>query len=107
MQGVEPIRHAHLSHENLLPFYGVYYIGQTSRICLVSPWVKNGNLRDYLNNHIQLPRLPFVNSGFSRGHSTAHHYFKVFDIVDGLSYLHRLGIIHGGLKPVGAFINFD
>ncbi len=52
---------SHLSHPNLLPFYGIYqaddYLG---RVCLVSPWMKNGNVNEYLNAHPETPRLPLV-----------------------------------------------
>ncbi len=51
---------AHLSHDNVLPFYGVFLRGESNRICLVSPWMKNGNLRDYLQRTPGAPRLPFV-----------------------------------------------
>lgn len=51
---------AHLSHPNILSFYGAYTIGETQRVCLVSPWMKNGNLRDYVNEYPQEPRMPWV-----------------------------------------------
>lgn len=50
---------SHLSHSNILPFYGVYSIDDSQKICLVSPWMENGNLHDYLNRTQQSP-LPLV-----------------------------------------------
>ncbi|KXN93008.1 Transcription factor Sp2 [Leucoagaricus sp. SymC.cos] len=52
---------AHMSHENILPFYGTYVSDRaTSRICLVSPFMKNGNLETFLRNNPTTPRLPLV-----------------------------------------------
>ncbi|KAJ7021268.1 hypothetical protein C8F04DRAFT_922954, partial [Mycena alexandri] len=37
-----------LSHPNLLPFFGLYYLDR--RLCLISPWMQNGNILAYLRN---------------------------------------------------------
>jgi serine/threonine protein kinase len=38
-----------LRHPNVLPFYGVYHQDNTrSRACLVSPWLENGNIKQFL-----------------------------------------------------------
>jgi serine/threonine protein kinase len=39
-----------LSHPNLLPFYGIYFLEDTleTRFCLVSPWMENGNVVEFL-----------------------------------------------------------
>ena len=39
-----------LSHPNVLPFYGVYFMKGTreTRFCLVSPWMENGNVVEFL-----------------------------------------------------------
>lgn len=50
---------AHLSHANILPFYGVYTIGE---ICLVSPWMEKGNLHDYVDKHPEESRIPWVSA---------------------------------------------
>lgn len=52
---------AHLSHENILPFYGVYLSDEaTPRVCIVSPWIQNGDLLDFLNEFPESPRIPLV-----------------------------------------------
>jgi serine/threonine protein kinase len=33
---------------NLLPFLGIYYLDK--RLCLVSPWMENGNVMEFLRN---------------------------------------------------------
>ncbi|KAJ7828964.1 hypothetical protein B0H13DRAFT_2213778, partial [Mycena leptocephala] len=35
-----------LYHPNLLPFFGLYYAD--NRLCLVSPWMENGNVMEFL-----------------------------------------------------------
>ena len=40
-----------LSHPNILPFYGVHFLEDTldNKICLVSPWMENGNMVEFLD----------------------------------------------------------
>ncbi|KXN84535.1 Ribosomal protein S6 kinase alpha-5 [Leucoagaricus sp. SymC.cos] len=58
----ELILWAHSSHPNVLPFYGVFVQGAkgSPQTCLVSPFMKNGNLRDYAPRLSQKSRLPLV-----------------------------------------------
>lgn len=51
---------AHLSHSNILPFYGVFLVNKTLKTGLVSPWMEKGNLCDYSKNLSQERRLPLV-----------------------------------------------
>ncbi|KXN82330.1 hypothetical protein AN958_02678 [Leucoagaricus sp. SymC.cos] len=45
-----------LHHPNILPFYGIYYRDkERKQICLVSPWLPNGNLIDYLKKYPSKP----------------------------------------------------
>ncbi|KAJ3574734.1 hypothetical protein NP233_g1566 [Leucocoprinus birnbaumii] len=83
---------AHSSHPNILPFYGVLLEGDTEfqRICLVSPFMKNGNLHDYAPRLAQKSRLLLIS-----------------DVINGLLYLHVLGIIHGDLKGENVLISND
>ncbi|EKM78777.1 hypothetical protein AGABI1DRAFT_12585, partial [Agaricus bisporus var. burnettii JB137-S8] len=77
----EAVLWAHLTHENILPFYGVYIQQPSGRICLISPWMDKGDLSKYLSNFPSAPRLPLV-----------------LDIIAGLRYLHASDIVHGDLK---------
>ncbi|KAF5351192.1 hypothetical protein D9756_008184 [Leucocoprinus leucothites] len=83
----EAILWSQLSHPNILPFYGIYYLGEEKRMCLVSPWMTNGNLVNYLQDHPLAPRRPFI-----------------CDVVTGLEYLHESNIIHGDLKGVNVLV---
>ncbi|KAF9448597.1 kinase-like protein [Macrolepiota fuliginosa MF-IS2] len=79
---------SHLSHRNLLPFYGIYQLNDgTERVCLVSPWMKNGNICDYLINNPDAPRIPLIR-----------------DIILGLDYLHRRNVVHGDLKGANILV---
>ena len=50
-----------LSHPNLLPFYGIYYLeDRHGRVCLVSPWMNNGNIKDYLPENPRVNRVLLV-----------------------------------------------
>ncbi|KXN82473.1 hypothetical protein AN958_02525 [Leucoagaricus sp. SymC.cos] len=43
-QAKELILWSHLSHPNIVPFYGVWVPDETAQICMVSPWMTNGDL---------------------------------------------------------------
>ncbi|KAJ7719008.1 hypothetical protein B0H16DRAFT_1796267, partial [Mycena metata] len=46
--GREALIWRQLCHPNLLPFFGLYKI--EDKLCLVSPWMENGNIMQYLRN---------------------------------------------------------
>lgn len=88
---------AHLSHPNILSFYGVYL---EKRICIISPWMEKGELSSYLGNFPQIPRMPLVSIPLINGSPMVQNNHQVFDIITGLLYLHQSGIVHGDLKAV-------
>lgn len=54
----EAILWGQLSHRNLLPFYGIYrYRG---RLCLVSPWIEHGHIREFLERNPDADRVHLV-----------------------------------------------
>ncbi|KAJ7588216.1 kinase-like domain-containing protein [Mycena floridula] len=77
-----------LSHPNVLPLYGIYYI-IPSRLCMVSPWMENGNIVDFLKT---------VPSG------SVNRYALLSDVANGIEYLHNQSIIHGDLKGLNILI---
>ncbi|KAF6749537.1 kinase-like domain-containing protein [Ephemerocybe angulata] len=84
----EAILWSHLKHENVLAFYGIHRLDdEAGRMCLISPWMENGNVGDYLS------RSP-----------TADRRLLARDVCHGLSYLHAQGIIHGDLKGVNILV---
>ncbi|KAG6905046.1 hypothetical protein DXG01_005409 [Tephrocybe rancida] len=50
-----------LSHKNILPIYGLFRFDKKSRLCIVSPWMKNGDIVAYLkvNPNIFTGQVPF------------------------------------------------
>lgn len=63
----EAILWGQLCHPNIVPFYGIYYLNEARRqVCLVSPWMRNGSLVDYLKNNPDAHRKPFVCAPFIR-----------------------------------------
>ncbi|PBK59470.1 kinase-like protein [Armillaria solidipes] len=77
-------------HPNVLPFYGIYRGSAPSTYCLVSPFMVNGSLRQYMNKTDDPDR-----------HNLA------LDITRGMNYLHTLSIVHGDLKGDNILIADD
>ncbi|KAG6815625.1 hypothetical protein H0H87_012838 [Tephrocybe sp. NHM501043] len=84
----EGILWGQLSHENLLPFYGLYF-PTPHQNSFVSPWAENGNIAQYLKNTLPRPD----------GVLLAH------DLTAGIAYLHSRGMIHGDLKAANILID--
>ncbi|KAL0565658.1 hypothetical protein V5O48_016363 [Marasmius crinis-equi] len=73
-----------LKHPNVLPFLGIYNSDHDREdVCLVSPYMANGNLAQFLRkanpNQVDIPAL-------------------TSDIASGLEYLHSENVVHGDLK---------
>ncbi|KXN89312.1 hypothetical protein AN958_05885 [Leucoagaricus sp. SymC.cos] len=80
---------SHLSHPNIVPFYGVWVpTTAVSGICIVSPWMENGNLAQYLVKYPDTPRLPLLS-----------------DVSAGLEFLHRSKIVHADLKACNVLVS--
>ncbi|KAJ7572926.1 kinase-like domain-containing protein [Mycena floridula] len=88
----EAILWREFSHPNVLSFHGIHLWPKDGRICLVSPWMENGNLVSYLKDH-----------------SDADRPALALDVAQGLEYLHSFNppIIHGDLKGNNILITSD
>ena len=46
-----------LNHPNIVPFMGVHgFEGDRKQMCLVSPWMENGNLLQFLKGNPEVDR---------------------------------------------------
>ncbi|KAL0066403.1 Rho guanine nucleotide exchange factor [Marasmius tenuissimus] len=80
-----------LNHPNILPFTGMYWFNEAQgQLCLVSPWMENGNLLQFLTNNSDVD------------HTTQQQLAK--NVAQGLAYLHDLQITHGDLKGANVLI---
>ncbi|KAF9255254.1 hypothetical protein L218DRAFT_1036269 [Marasmius fiardii PR-910] len=80
-----------LDHPNVLPFMGIYYMNEArTQLCLVSPWMEQGNLVTFLET---TPR------------EEVDLYLLVYDVASGLAYLHRMKVVHGDLKGVSTTLH--
>ncbi|KAK1231030.1 Rho guanine nucleotide exchange factor [Marasmius sp. AFHP31] len=74
-----------LDHPNIMPFTGINWFDEDQeQICLVTPWMENGNLLQFLRDHPEL------------GSETQLRMAE--NVAQGLAHLHNLKIIHGDLK---------
>ncbi|EMD31551.1 hypothetical protein CERSUDRAFT_144863, partial [Gelatoporia subvermispora B] len=72
----------HLRHRNITPFYGIDT--QHYPLSFVSKWMLHGTITEYFKQN---------------------HGVDVSDVVDGLKYLHDLGIVHGDLKGSNVLVD--
>jgi len=87
-----------LSHDNVLNLTGVPDTLEDGRFSMVSEWMSNGNIMEYVrdnaSNHLKL---------VGHNHVSLYHLLSTLQLADaaeGLRYLHNANIIHGDLKGV-------
>jgi abelson tyrosine-protein kinase 1 len=81
-----------LNHPNVLPLLGASSAAGDPPWFLVSPFMTNGNLVDFL-------RTP------KRAIDGAVERRMVFEIAKGMAYLHRQGVMHGDLKGTNVLLD--
>lgn len=84
-----------LKHQNIVPFIGVTAgFGPPETISLVSPWIPNGTLTNFLETYGG--KLPLMSK-----------LWLLHDIATGLNYLHSFPLIHGDLTGSNVLINTE
>ncbi|KAJ6473077.1 kinase-like domain-containing protein [Mycena sanguinolenta] len=79
-----------LSHPNVLPLLGIDLTTRKPSCCLVSPWMKNGNVMAFLETYPDFNKSSLVK-----------------DIANGLDYMHDLDppVVHGDIKGANILIS--
>ncbi|KAJ7712499.1 kinase-like domain-containing protein [Mycena metata] len=75
-----------LLHPYILPFMGIDRVSYPSSLCMVSPWMEHGTVLNYLNDH-------------GRGDVDK----LLYEIAQGLEYLHSHDIVHGDLRGASSY----
>ena len=84
-----------LTHPNIVPLLGI----TLNPLQLISAWMPGGELREYVTHHPSTDRLRLVSIPLFCIELRLRPS-KVFDVANGLNYLHSCNIIHGDLKGV-------
>ncbi|KAJ7605510.1 hypothetical protein DFH06DRAFT_1487185 [Mycena polygramma] len=79
-----------LHHPHILPFLGIDQESFPPSLCMVSPWMEHGTVMNYLKEH---------------GHANVDKL--LYEIAQGLEYLHWRGIVHGDLRGANILITED
>ncbi|KAG8737465.1 hypothetical protein FRC12_017156, partial [Ceratobasidium sp. 428] len=79
---------AKCKHRNVLGLLGVVVF--RDRLGMVSPWMDHGSLPSYLSREPDTDRLDIC-----------------VQVAEGLTYLHRCGIVHGDLKGANILVSTD
>ena len=85
-----------LKHPNVVPFLGV----STTPLQLVSRWMPNGTLTEYVKAKPHANRISLVRIPPTVVHLSKLNLFKLLDVAEGLNYLHTCHTVHGDLKGV-------
>ncbi|KAK7679436.1 hypothetical protein QCA50_017490 [Cerrena zonata] len=94
-----------LRHDHVLPLIGLCTFEDTShkyaragdakKLAMVTPWLSEGNIRDYLHNE-EVKNTPLT---------VEKKVQLLYEVALGIQYIHKHGIIHGDLKGNNILIN--
>ncbi|THV04679.1 kinase-like protein [Dendrothele bispora CBS 962.96] len=76
-----------LRHPNILPFIAVY-VNLPHELSIASPWMQNGDIISYISSH-----------------ASADVQRLALNVVDGLAFMHSIGVVHGDLKSSNVLVD--
>lgn len=88
-----------LSHDHVLPLWGVNDELVTEECCIVMPWLNKGNILNRLES------FDADNELYSLRQRKVHQW--IIEILLGLAYLHEERIVHGDLRGANILIDDD
>jgi len=79
-----------------------------NRLAMVSDWMLNGNINDFMRAHPDVDRLALVGFHFEILVSSITVIWRsthqqLSDVAKGLCYLHSCDVIHGGIRGVRGY----
>ncbi|KDQ50227.1 hypothetical protein JAAARDRAFT_200121 [Jaapia argillacea MUCL 33604] len=83
---IEALVSHRLRHPNIVPVFGLSEF--KGRLCMVSEWMPNGNLLDFVKKHSDVNRVKLIT-----------------DLAAGLQYVHSCGLVHGDVKSLNVLID--
>ncbi|KDQ50226.1 hypothetical protein JAAARDRAFT_200120 [Jaapia argillacea MUCL 33604] len=83
---IEALVSQRLRHPNIVPVFGLSEFN--GRLCMVSEWMSNGNLLDFVKEHSDVDRVKLI-----------------IDLATGLKYVHSCGLVHGDVKSLNVLID--
>ncbi|KAF5391061.1 hypothetical protein D9757_003090 [Collybiopsis confluens] len=99
-----------LSHPNILRIYGASVPGQDPPRFLISPYMKNGSLTEYLKRAEWAGSISMETSIVSgvMGDSSAPDLLRfMLEIAQGMEYMHVSDFVHGDLKGANILLDDD
>ncbi|TCD71964.1 hypothetical protein EIP91_000096 [Steccherinum ochraceum] len=88
-----------IEHPHILPLIGVTRTAFSSgALCLVSPWMPQGNVRATLSSHGDQPAVTTESVG-----EIIDEW--LYQIAQGLEYLHSQGVVHGDLHGANVLLD--
>ena len=89
-----------LRHRFILPFLGVDAENFPRQPCMVSPWMANGTVMQFLHKNPKANIDKLVRS-FCQDRRMLNPYHQLYEIAQGIAYLHAERVVHGDIKGVG------
>ena len=94
-----------LDHPNILPFLDV--LKRSDYIYLVSPFIENGSLMEFIQRHPDVDRARLVSPIVAFLNHVSYRMVQIQEAGAGIIYLHQCGIVHGDIKGANILISDD